>query len=81
MGSLRGQPLYIPPFLIRGGVVWGPYGDKGRVGPFRALIRKGPMPFISPPKAPGFRAEWAPLGPFLLGGSMGRGPLSPESGA
>ena len=32
--------------------------------PFRVTL-KG---FISPPKAPGFRAEWAPLGPFLLGG-------------
>jgi len=40
---------------------------KGLVGPFFVTIF--PLhPFISPPKAPGFRAEWAPLGPFLLGG-------------
>jgi len=30
-----------------------------------------PSPLYIPPKAPGFRAEWAPLGPFLLGGGMG----------
>ena len=36
-GALGGDIKGIGPFLIRGGVVWGPYGDN---------------PFISPPKAP-----------------------------
>ena len=44
-----------------------PPGPKGPGG--RIFVTIFPLhPFISPPKAPGFRAEWAPLGPFLLGG-------------
>ena len=30
-------PLYPPPFLIRGGVVWGPYGDNPFISHLRPL--------------------------------------------